>query len=92
MEDSIIYDYLDPKMLYPYREELKKADGSLTNWEREEKEKLVKSLNEEQKNLLDTYLHSLSLLEEDIDLQVGIRTLNYGIKIGMRLQRSLKDL
>ena len=92
MEVSIIYDLLAPDKLYPYRTELKGADDNFTRWERKDREALEKSLNEEQTKLLKNYLHSLMLLDEYINGQVELRALNYGIKIGMQLQHSIKDL
>ncbi len=92
MEFSVIYDFLSHDKIYPYREELEKEENTYTRWVRESREKLEKTLNEEQLKLVDTHLHNLCLLNEYIECQVGIRTLNFGIKIGVQLQKSIKDL
>lgn len=91
METSVIYDLLSSK-LENYRNELKNEDSKLTKYDGEEKEKLEKSLNEEQLKFLKRYIHDLFLIEEYIDFQIGIRTLNYGIKIGIQLQKSIHDM
>lgn len=93
MEFSVIYDLLAPKKIDPYREKLKESeDGNLAKWEHDDKEIFEKTLNEEQKKLFKKYLHSLSLFEEYIDYQVEMRAMNWGIKIGAQLQKSIKDL
>ena len=93
MEVSAIYDFLSPKALDNYREELtEKEEGNFHKWEHNDKEALEQTLNEEQKKLLEKYLHSLRLFEEYVDYQVELRALNWGIKIGVQLQHSIKDL
>lgn len=92
MEASVIYDLLLMEKLGPYREELGKEEDSFKKMADEEREKLKTTLNEEQLELVDKYVHCLYLHEEDINFQVELRALNYGIKIGVQLQKSIKDL
>lgn len=92
MEDSVIYDLLLMEKLGPYREELGKEEDGFKKLADEEREKLKTTLNEEQLELVDKYVHSLYLHEEEVNFQVELRALNYGIKIGVQLQKSIKDL
>lgn len=92
MEDSVIYDLLLMEKLGPYREELEKKEDGFKKMADEEREKLKTTLNEEQLELVDKYVHSLNLHEENVNFQVESRALNFGIKIGVQLQKSIKDL
>ncbi len=90
MEKSVIYDLLSPTALMPYREKLK--EENYDKCIKKDREKLEAAFTEEQLKTIDRYITALNLFEEDIDFQVQIRTLNYGIKIGMQLRNSIKDL
>lgn len=92
MEFSVIYDLLAPEKIDAYREELEKADNTFTKWKQDAEEELEKTLNDEQRKLFKHYLYKLGNLEEYIDCLVEIRVLNWGIKIGAQLQKSIKDL
>ena len=91
MEVSVIYDLLEGK-IQDRREELEKEETFFKKDADEDLNKLEKSLNEEQLKILKSYKRNLMLHEEYVDYQVGIRTLNYGIKMGIQLQMSLHEL
>ena len=89
MEDSIIHELVFRKYIYSYREQLEKDESdNISKWVREARADLEKCLTAEQLKLVDKYKHDLILREEDIDIQTEIRLLNYGIKIGMQLQKA----
>lgn len=89
MEDSIIYGLLFRNYIFDYRKQLEKDESDkISKWVLESREKLEKNLSAEQLELVDSYKHFLTLREEDIDVQTEIRILNYGIKIGMELQKA----
>ena len=92
MENSLIFDLLFKDSIYDYREELEKEENILSKWVNEAREVLEKNLSEEQLKLVDKYKHNIILLEEDIDLQTGIKILNYGIKIGIQLQKAFDKM
>ncbi len=92
MEESLIFDLLESKKIGGYREKLKKSDnGNLSKWVLEAREELEKRLNEEQMKLEDKYKFKLNLLHDYIVYESDIRILNYGIKMGMQLQKSFDD-
>ena len=92
MEDSIIHELVFRRYIYDYKEQLEKDESdNISKWVCEAREKLEKELNEEQLKLVDKYIFDLQLRKEDIDIQTEIRLLNYGIKIGMQLQKDFDN-
>ncbi len=92
MENSLIYDLLLMDRLGPYREELRKVEDYYFKQKQQSQQQLEQSLNGEQLKLLKDFMHYHELHEEDISFQVETRALNFGIKIGVQLQNSIKDL
>ncbi len=92
MEVSVIYDLLAPVRLDPYRKKLENTDCCTLRDIREKRKILENVFTEEQLKTIDSYIHNLALFEEYIDFQVELRALNHGIKIGVQLQHSIKDL
>ena len=92
MEVSVIYDLLAPNKLDPYRKKLENTDCSSLRDIHEKRKILENTFTEEQLKTIDGYIRELSLFEEYIDFQVELRALNHGIKIGIQLQHSIKDL
>ena len=89
MQDSLLFDLLQAKLLYNFREELEQQNGdNFSRWVNEARKELENKLNEKQLKLVDKYVSSINLREEEINFNVGIKTLNYGIKIGMQLQKA----
>lgn len=89
MEISILYELLFNRYIGDYRKELEnEKDDNFTKWLNTSRIELEKTLNTEQLQLLNKYKHNYDLREEDIDFQTGIKILNYGIKIGMELQKA----
>lgn len=93
MEVSVIYDMLAPEKLDKYRKELfEKEQGNFKKWIDESREEIEKTFNKEQIKIIDEYIRNLQRLEDYVDFQVEVRAMNYGIKIGVQLQNSIKDL
>lgn len=92
MENSLLFDLLFKDNIYGYREKLKKEDNCLTKWVNEAWEVLEKNLSAEQLKLVDDYKSEINLRKEDIDFETGIRILNYGVKIGMQLQKAFEEM
>lgn len=90
MEKSLIYELLSIKYITKYRAELEKEeDDNLTKWYNAARLALEEKLDAEQMKLLKKYNFNYGMREEYIDFQVDIMVLNYGIKIGMELQKAL---
>ena len=92
MDTSLLYDFIDLSRLSDYRGELTKDenDGYFQN-ERKAREELEIVLSKEQMKLVDKYKHCFNLREGYINYQLGIKLLNYGIKIGMQIQKAFDD-
>lgn len=92
MENSLIFDALEEMYIGDYRETLEKQDdGNFTKWVQQSREVLEKTLNKEQLALVDSNIRDIRRREEFIDYNVGIRILNFGIKIGMELKKAFYD-
>ncbi len=93
MEKSLLYELLTQSYIYDYRNELEKEENdNLSKWLREAREVLEKNLTAEQLKLVQSFEYRLNSREEYIDFQTGIRILNYGVKIGMELQKAFDNL
>ncbi len=93
MEKSLLYELLMQSYIYDYRNELEKEENdNLSKWLREAREVLEKNLTAEQLKLVQSFEYRLNSREEYIDFQTGIRILNYGVKIGMELQKAFDDI
>ncbi len=93
MEKSLLYELLMQSYIYDYRNELEKEENdNLSKWLREAREVLEKNLTAEQLKLVQSFEYRLNSREEYIDFQTGIRILNYGVKIGMELQKAFDNL
>ena len=92
MIESLIYDFIEMSNLGEYRDKLKSDENDIfAKYEREAWEKLEKAVTKEQIKLVDSYTHQINMREEYIDSQTEIKLLNYGIKIGMQLQKAFDD-
>ncbi len=93
MEKSLLYELLMQSYIYDYRNELEKEENdNLSKWLREAREVLEKNLTAEQLKLVQSFEYRLNSREEYIDFQTGIRILNYGVKIGLELQKAFDNL
>lgn len=93
MEKSLLYELLMQSYIYDYRNGLEKEENdNLSKWLREAREVLEKNLTAEQLKLVQSFEYRLNSREEYIDFQTGIRILNYGVKIGMELQKAFDDI
>lgn len=90
MENSLLYDLLERK-LNAYYDKLVTADKTELEEIKDARAKLEKALTKEQLELSDAYKHLCVLRDEYIEFQVKIRLLNYGVRIGMQLQKSFVD-
>ena len=88
MEDTFLYDLVETA-LWKFREKLKnKTDGNFYEEVKKAQKKLESELNEKQLKLAYDYAHSVLMREEYIQLSYDIRVLNYGVRIGMQLQKA----
>lgn len=93
MEKSLLYELLMQSYIYDYRNGLEKEENdNLSKWLREAREVLEKNLTAEQLKLVQSFEYRLNSREEYIDFQTGIRILNYGVKIGLELQKAFDNL
>lgn len=93
MEKSLLYELLMQSYIYDYRNELEKEENdNLSKWLREAREVLEKNLTAEQLKLVQSFEYRLDSREGYINFQTGIRILNYGVKIGMELQKAFDDI
>lgn len=87
MENSVIYDLLDFKLVSKWRNEIEADDESGYEAKmRENAQKICALLNDEQKILLNDYAMSIRDHFDSVYYLICIRTLNFGIKAGMELQ------
>ncbi len=92
MDETFLYELVARKYIYDYREQLEKDNSdNLSKCVAEGREALEKALNKEQLKLVDRYLAELDYKNGYINLMTGTRILNYGIKIGMNLQKSFDE-
>lgn len=91
MEESLIYDLLEKEYIFTYREELEKCNNYYMEWINKERKNLEKILNKKQLKAVDSYKLSCKWREDYLDYLIGIKTLNYGIKIGMEMQKAFEQ-
>lgn len=87
MEATTLFNLLDKKLL-PYYEKLQNEDPDEIAKLEDMRKELEKALTDEQLKLSNKYKHSCALREESIEILMQIRILNYGVKIGMELQKA----
>ena len=92
MDTSLLYDCIELSRLGKFRENVRKDDacGFLKD-ELELRKKLESALNEEQLELVDSYFHCVRMCEEHVYFYSDIKLLNYGIKIGMQIQKAFDE-
>ena len=91
MEDSILYDLIAARTSKYYDELTEDKNNNFYKWKQEAKEKAEKTLNKEQLDLVDSYIYSANLYQEYIDMSIGLKLLNYGVEIGMQLQKAFTE-
>lgn len=93
MEYSEIYNLLDNKILHEWREEIEKngKDSWFMAGVREAFEKLEPKLDEEEKKLLTDYSLAIENKLDYIYYNLKIKILNFGVKIGMELERAFAE-
>ncbi|MCL2061566.1 MAG: hypothetical protein FWH03_02970 [Firmicutes bacterium] len=90
MEKSKIYDLLDNELLHKWKTEIEKAESGswfFTNAQ-EVFEELEKGLDKHEKVLLKTYALAIENKVDYVEYMLKIKVLNFGIKIGMELEKS----
>lgn len=93
MDISIIFEMLNDVYIQKYRKELKKNETDpLAREVQKSYSILEKELNGEQLKLVKSHIHYNVLLEEWIDMLLGTKILNYGIKIGMQLKEQFDEM
>ncbi len=94
MEESEIYNLLDYRFLLNWKEKIEKDEGDtwfFTN-EKQELEKIKEFFNEDEQKLIFRYTLAMENKFEYLYYNLNIKILNFGVKIGMELQKAfLKD-
>lgn len=92
MEIPELIDIVYNQILDKYREKIEKEDNCIIMKDAgEEKDALLKLLNDEQKNLLNRYFTALENKFEYLNYQLNTFLLYIGIKYGMELQKAFND-
>ena len=92
MENTFLFELFESKYIDCYREKLEKDNfGNMSQDVIESREALEKSLNKEQLKLFKSFLLDLVNKDMCINLYADTRIFNYGIKIGMSLQKSFDE-
>lgn len=92
MEESFICDLIEMAHLGELREKLRNDESyNCVKDDNAALDKLKNTLNPEQFKLVKDYIFQNQLKEEFIYYQSDIKLLNYGIKIGMQIQKSFDD-
>ncbi|MDE6355947.1 MAG: hypothetical protein K2L67_01765 [Clostridia bacterium] len=93
MEDSLIFDLLFKGHIFDYREKLEKEENdAIYKSLSEARAKVEKALDEEQLKLVDNYVYHFNMRKDELEFMTGIRILNYGVKIGMELQKAFDNI
>ena len=92
MEDTFLFELLERKYIDSYREKLEKNNiNNMTQDVIDAREALEKSLDKDRLKLFKNYISARENKEMYIDLFAETRILNYGIKIGMSLQKAFDE-
>lgn len=93
MEESKLYSLLDDALLRKWRETTEKTESEtwfFTN-EQEALKGLESELNEKSKKLLTSYFLAVENRIDYVHYNLKIKVLNFGIKIGMDLQKAFAE-
>lgn len=94
MEKSKIYDLLDGDgLLHKWRNQIEEMESDTWFFTRvrEEFADIEKELNEHEKDLLKSYALAIENKLDYIFYNLKIKLLNFGIKIGMELEKSFAE-
>lgn len=92
MEIPELIDIVYSKVLAKYREQIEKDDRcNIMITPDKEKSALYAQLNDEQKNLLNSYISSLEIKSDYINYQLNTLLLHIAIKYGMDLQKTFNE-
>lgn len=93
MEKSKIYDLLDSKLLHEWRDKVEKAESDTWFFAKEKAvfNELYEKLDEQEKELLKSYSLAIENKLDYIYYNLKIKILNYGIKIGMEIEKSFSE-
>lgn len=90
--ESIIYDLIDRKLLGEWRDAVEKnGDCGFILKETESKKELLAKLKESDKKLFAHYILAIENKIEFIYYNLNVKILNFGIKIGIKLQKSFTE-
>ena len=89
MEKSEIYNLLDGELLHKWKNKIEETESNTWFFMRAQEtfDKLEKELNEQEKELLRLYSLAIENKLDYIYYNLKIKILNYGIKIGMELEK-----
>ena len=92
MQESFICDLIEMAHLGELREKLRNDESyNCVKDDNAALDKLKNTLNPDQFKLVKDYIFQNQLKEEFIYRQSDIKLLNYGIRIGMQIQKSFDD-
>lgn len=93
MEESKIYDLLGDSLLDKWRDKIEATESKTWFFTRVQEafDELSKELNEEEKELLKSYSLAIENKLDYIYYNLKIKILNFGIKIGMELEKSFAE-
>ncbi len=92
MKNSIIYEMLDIIHINDYRDTLYQEKNNFAKWVSETKDELEKNFDKTQLELIEKYENRIRTREEYIYYQMGVKILDYGIKIGMELCKAFEEI
>lgn len=86
--ETFLYDMFELSHYYKWLEELEKMDCPIMREAQMVREELEKELSEKDKELLSCYSFALGRRLDYINHHLNIKIYNFGIQIGMELQKS----
>lgn len=93
MEKSEIYSLLERGLLKKWQTDIEKWECDTWDLAREQEllTELEQELNEHEKKLLKCYSLAIESRLDSIYYSLGIKLLNFGIKIGLELEKSFAE-
>lgn len=92
MEKSKLYDLVEDGVLKKWREEIEETDDCLfLKKEKQLLEELLAELDDKKKKQVAFYALSIENRVDYLYYNLNIKILNYGVNIGMELQKSFEE-
>lgn len=93
MEESRLYDLVESGLLHKWKDKIEETESNTWFFTREQEayNELEKLLNEEEKKSLKSYSLAIENKLDYIYYNLKIKVLNFGIKIGLELQKAFME-